>query len=126
MIPLLIQSYRAATAITGFLIVAYGAEARSAQLATSATDKLLGAAGEQGADAGGMLDVTKAGISKVRLGGTVANGDPLTADANSKAIKAVATAGANVAIIGFAESDGDADEIIPYMVAPGYLSNPSA
>lgn len=125
MIPLLTQSYRTAAAVAGYLIVAHGATARSAVLATSATDALIGAVGELGSFDGGMADVVKAGVSSVRLGGSVANGDPLTANAAGKAVKAVKTAGANVRIIGFAESPGEADDVIDYFVAPGFLSNPA-
>lgn len=125
MIPLLTQSYRTAAAVAGYLIVAHGATARSAVLATSATDPLIGAVGELGSFDGGMADVVKTGVSSVRLGGSVANGDPLTANAAGKAVKAVKSAGVNVRIIGFAESPGEADDVIDYFVAPGFLSNPA-
>ncbi len=126
MIPLLTQSYRTAAAVAGYLIVAHGATARSAVLATSATDPLIGAVGELGSFDGGMADVVKVGVSSVRLGGSVANGDPLTSKtAAGKAVKAVKTAGTNVRIIGFAESPGEADDVIDYFVAPGFLSNPA-
>lgn len=126
MIPLLTQSYRTAAAVAAYLIVAHGSDARTAAVASAATDPLIGTVGEYGSEAGGMADVVKVGVSEVKLGGTVANGDPLTSDAAGKAIKAVETAGTSVRIIGFAESDGEADDIIPYFVAPGFLSNPSA
>jgi hypothetical protein len=42
-----------------------------------------------GGSTGGMVDVVRAGLASVRLGGTVAAGDPLTSDANGKAVKAV-------------------------------------
>ncbi|TCT41158.1 hypothetical protein [Martelella mediterranea] len=126
MIPLLTLSYRTVSGIAAYLIARHGADHRSAEPATAPTDKLIGAVGELGSEDGGMADIVKAGMSEVRLGGTVENGDPLTADANSKAVKAAPAAGETVAIIGTAESDGEAEDVIPYLAAPGFLSNPSA
>lgn len=122
---LLIKSFRSASAIAGFLIVK-AAAGGAAAVAAAATDPLLGAAGSMGVPAGGMLDVDMAGVSEVRLGGNVVAGDPLTADAAGKAIKALPVANAIVRIIGFAMSDGAADDIIPYHIAPGTLTKPAA
>lgn len=124
--PVLTLSYRTAAGIAAYLIAAAGSEARAAVVATGPTDPLIGTVGELGSEAGGMADIAVLGIDEVRLGGTVANGDPLTSDAAGKAVKAVETADTSVRIIGFAESDGDANDIIPFRIAPGYLSNPSA
>lgn len=126
MIPLITLNYRTATGIAAYLIARHGSDPRSAELATAPTDKLIGAVGELGSEDGGLADIVRGGVSDVRLGGTVENGDPLTADASGKAVKAAPAAGQTIAIIGTAESDGEADDVIPYFVAPGFLSNPSA
>ncbi len=122
--PLLTKSFRVPSAIAGHLVLksATGGVA----LATAATDPLIGAAGSMGAPQDGMVDIDMVGFSEVRLGGDVTAGDPLTANAASKAIKAVPTSAAAVRIIGFAMSDGVADDIITYHVAPGFLTKPAA
>ncbi len=51
---------------------------------------------------GERVDVIEHGIAEVEFGGTVARGDPLTADADGKAIKAAPAAGVNARIIGWA------------------------
>ena len=79
-----------------------------------------------GADAGKMVDVAQAGWSEVRCGGVIANGDPLTANGSSFAIKAVPAAGVITRIIGFAMSDGNDGDIIPYLIAPGVIAKSAA
>lgn len=121
--PLLIKSFKAtAAAILGYLIVKASGGAATVEVAGASTDPLIGAADAVGVEASGMLDVAVAGWSEVRLGGNVAFNDPLTSDANGKAIKAVATEDVQVRIIGFAMAAGAANDIIPYQIAPGYLS----
>ena len=88
MIPLITLNYRTASGIAAYLIARHGSEPRAAELATGPTDKLIGAVGEPGSEDGGMADIVRNGVSDVRLGGTVGNGDPLTSDANGKAVKA--------------------------------------
>jgi hypothetical protein len=123
---LLVKSFRAtAAAISGYLIVK-AAAGGAVSVASAATDSLIGASGSMGAPASGMVDVDMAGISEVRLGGNVVFGDPLTSDADGKAIKAVPVAGSIVRIIGFALSEGAADDIAPYHIAPGVLVTPAA
>lgn len=125
--PLLIKSFKAtAAAIAGYLIVKASAGAATIELAGASTDPLLGATGNLGVEAGGMGDITMVGWSEVRLGGTVAFNDPLTADANGKAIKALPANSTQVRLIGYAMAAGDADDIIPYQVALGQLSKASA
>ncbi len=123
--PILIKSFRVGlAAIAGYLIVKAAAEGKVAA-ASAPTDPLVGAATMLGAPAEGILDVDQAGWSEVRCGGNVSFGDPLTSNADAKAVKAVPVAGSVVRIIGFAMSDGSADDVIPYQVAPGVLSTPA-
>lgn len=124
--PLLIKSYRVASAIAAHLIVAAAAGNEVTQ-ATANADLLIGVAGSMGASAtGDMVDVVKVGREEVLAGGTVSFGDPLTSDADGKAIKAVPVASTIVRIIGFAEVDAEAGDIFPFHVAPGILTNPAA
>lgn len=117
------KSFKAtAAAIAGYLIVKASAANGTVEAATAATDKLIGAVDSMGVAASGMADIAMAGWGEVRLGGNVAFGDPLTADANSKAVTATPAEDVQKRIIGFAMAAGAADDIIPYHIAPGLLS----
>jgi len=123
---LLVKSYTAtAVAIDPFLIVAATALDK-VMAAVAATDLLRGTAGSMGAPADGLVDVDMVGVSKVKLGGTVANGEPITSDGASKGIKALPANSTQVRIIGFALQAGVAGDLIDYHVAPGCLSKASA
>lgn len=122
--PVLIKSFRTGSAaIVGYLILK--SVGGRAEVATAATDPLIGAAGSLGAPADGMVDVTEVGWSEVRAGGNIADGDPLTADNAGKAVKAVPVAGSVVRIIGFARQDAADGDIIPYLAAPGVIATPA-
>lgn len=70
-------------------------------------DKLLGVSGIRGAKAAGeRVDGYLDRIRTVEYGGVVAYGDPLTADAVGRAVKAEPGAGEKVWIIGFAMEAG--------------------
>ena len=112
------ESYRAEVAVDAFLIVRYGSADGACTLATAATDALIGAADSLPKVIGEMVDVHVGEIGEVRLGGTVARGAALTANASSKAISTTTTGNR---IIGFAEQSGAADDVIRYRVAPGVL-----
>ena len=125
MTPLLTKAFLSANAIAGYLIVA-GAPGNALSVASAATDRLIGVSPPLGVDAGKMADVIQVGEGEVRCGGDVDFGDPLTADANGKAVKAVPVAGSVVRIVGFAQADGALGDIIPYLAAPGVLNTPAA
>jgi hypothetical protein len=116
------KSRPATGVIPPYRIVKPGANPGEVALATAAADALIGTTGQLGAKAAGdRVDVDLASIPEVELGGTVAAGDPLTANADGKAIKAEPAAGANVRIIGFADTAGTAAAIINYIYAPGVM-----
>lgn len=115
----LIKSYIADTVVGPYLICKNVTAAGHAALATAATDSLIGPTDELGAPKiGDNLDIVMGGIALVKLGGTVAGGDPITSNASGQGIKA-ATAG-NV-YIGFAFEGGVAGDIIGVRSAPGIL-----
>lgn len=125
MTPLLIKSFRATAAIAAYLIAKSSGD-KTVAVASAATDALMGSVGSLGVDSGEMVDFVETGWSEVRAGGNFDFNDPLTADANGKAIKAVVTNATAVRIIGFARAAAAAEDIVPYLVAPGYLTKPSA
>lgn len=117
-IPTFTRSYRSSAAIAAFRIVRFSDAANGSKVgaASAATQPIVGTTGKVGASAADqMVDVERAGLNPVQLGGTVAAGDWLTSDANGKAI-ATTTAGDNV--IGRAEQPGVADDVIDYFAAP--------
>lgn len=124
----LIKSYVAVADIAAYLIVKAAAPAAGTTIATAtaATDSLLGVVDSLGGSAGRAVDVTLQGPAEVRLGANVAFNDPLTSDATGKAITAVASAGANKRIVGYALAPGAVGDLIPIRVAPGFLANPAA
>lgn len=121
MIPKLIRSYELSAAVGANLIVAFSDAANSRKVAgaASATAAIIGTTDRLGGDTGDMADITLSGLGDVKLGGTVAAGDPLTSDANSKAIKATVD---GQRIVGFADAPGVLNDVIPYLCAPGVLS----
>lgn len=120
--PSLFKTKTAGGAIAPFRIVAHGAADGQVVQAAAANATLCGTTGQIGASAAGdRVDVAKAGLPEVELGGIVARGAPLTADANGKAIAAAPAAGTNARIIGFAEVSGIAGDRIPYLFAPGMI-----
>lgn len=123
MIPTFIRAYEAAAEIEGRRIVAFSDPASSSKVTTASanTGPFAGVSDAMGAELGGMCDVHRGGLVHVTLGGPVQAGDPLTSDANGKAIKAVAAAGTTVHYIGFADEPGVADDVIDAFAAPGLL-----
>lgn len=112
------RTFTAEAAVEGYRIVKPGA-AGGAVKAAAATDLLLGtSATREDCPTGGLLNLALGPLPKVRLGGTVAAGQPITSDANGKGVVA-STAGNRY--IGFAEVAGVLDDIVTYIRSPGVL-----
>ena len=109
--------------IAPYRICAHGTADYAVKQATAATDALVGTADELGLQPNGRVDVCMGWLPEVEAGGTLAAGDPLTSDAEGKAVKAAA---AGDRIIGFAMTSASAGDIIPYQFAPGTLGAASA
>ena len=123
MIPTFTRAYAAGAAIAGYRIVKFSDSAASNTVtqADSNTAPSLGVSDAMGADLGGMCDVHRGGLISVELGGSVNAGDPLTADADGKAIAAVAAAGTTIRIIGFADEPGISGDVIDAFLSPALL-----
>lgn len=122
--PIFIKSFRAAELIEGYLIIAASAD-NKVSIAKTAMEPLLGAAGSMGAKANGMLDLDMAGWSEVRAGGDIDFGNPITSDANGKAIKATSVKGSFIRIIGYAMGDAEDGDIFSYFISHGLLNTPA-
>lgn len=135
--PLLTKSLIAEGAAAPYRIIAHGTGDGKAKQATAATDALFGITGTLGAADGERVDVHVVGPVEVEYGGVVTRGDPLTSDANGKAIavtrhthtentaaaytqNATTGAGSDVRIIGFAAVSGALGDIGSVsQIAPG-------
>lgn len=121
-----IRSFAAAVAVFGYRIVAASGTAGAVTTGAAGTDKCFGVSERVGSEAGQMLDVTVAGLTEVEAGGDLDFNDPVTADAQGRAVKAVAVAGATVSVVGFIRAEGAAGDILPIHVAPSLIVTPAA
>lgn len=115
------RSVLAQAAIGAYLVIKHGTVDNSAALATVSTDLLIGANEALAKDLGEMVDYPTDGTGEVVLGAAVTRGEPLTADATSRAVTAAPAAGVNARIIGFALQSGVAGDVIDYQIAPGRI-----
>lgn len=125
-IPTLIRSYPCSADVAPFRIVKFSdvSATSSIAIAAAATDPLWGVSDAMGGKQGGMADVIVDGFADVQLGAGVSAGQPLTSDANGKAIALVGSAGATRRLIAFAEQPGVTDDIIRVKIARGVLQLP--
>lgn len=107
----IIETYDAGGVLSKFRIVKHGADDDSVLQATASTEALLGVSDVLDIASGERVDVIEHGIAEVEFGGTVTRGDPLTSDANGKAILASPAAGVNARIIGWAGVSAVAGDI---------------
>lgn len=104
--PLLIRNYTAAGAVTEWRFVSWSADGVVKQSAAVA-DAPVGVARESAVD-GGRVDVIRAGLSQITYGAAVTRGQPLTSDAQGRAVP---TAAGTDRIYGLAEVSGVAGDI---------------
>lgn len=115
------KSQVAQAAVAAFLIVRPGTADHTVVPAAAATDLLIGTADGLDKASGEIVDLDLRPIAEVRLGGNVTRGQPITSNAAGKGVVAAPAAGANVRIIGFAMRSGFAEDVIPYLRAPGVM-----
>ncbi len=115
------KQYTAETAVGANLIIKPGSTDDYVAQGAAATDKLTGISGNIAAGAGERVDIIKKGIADVVYGGTITRGDPITSDANAKAVTAAPAAGVNARIIGFAEVSGVLGDIGSVRISPGMM-----
>ncbi|SFF13466.1 capsid cement protein [Nitrosomonas sp. Nm166] len=115
------KNYTAGGAISAYRIVKAGANDGEVLQAAAATDLLMGVCGAIAPASGERVDIVKVGIAQVEFGGTVTRGQPVTSDANGKAVAAAPAAGVNNRIIGFAEVSAVSGDIADVLIAPGLM-----
>lgn len=118
----LIKNFTANGTINKRRITAFGA-AEGEAVQASADTAYLGVSGIRGAaQAGSRIDVYMDGFCDVEFGGAVAYGDPLTSDADGKAIAAAPGAGVTMNILGRAMTSGVAGSYGPAHIAPQQIT----
>jgi hypothetical protein len=89
-------------------------------VASGSTAALTGVALYDAA-AGQTATIQVAGIARVKLGGTVSAGDPITSNASGQGVAAAPAAGVNAWIVGIAQESGVAGDLIDVQIAPGRI-----
>ena len=102
--PTLTKAVAAGGAITRYRLLKFSAEDTVVQAVDGAA-AIIGVA-RVAVASGVRLDMDMDGIVEVEFGGVVSAGDPVTADANGKAVVAAPAAGVNTYVFGLAVSDG--------------------
>lgn len=113
----LIIPFVAAALVEANRIVKFGATDGEVEHAAAATDVALGVTTFIQNAAGEVTDVQIEGTAQVKAGGTIAQGDALTSDANGQAVVAAATQ----PFIGIALEPGVSGDLINVAIRPGYL-----
>ena len=113
------ESKCTAAIATQYLIAKHGADDDTYSQASAATDTLVGIFQVITTAAGQSARIMKMGISNVVYGGAVTRGDPLTSDANGKAV----TAALGQNIIGFATVSGVLNDVGFVFIVPSILNS---
>lgn len=113
------RNYLAPALIGAFLIAKHGTNDGEVAQASAATDALMGVTDLVAPAAGERVDIVKSGLADVTYGGNVAKGDPLTSNADGKAIKATV---AGSRLIGYAEVAGVSGDVGLVHIALGTLA----
>ena len=116
----LITNYNAGAKVEPYRIVKHGSGDRVVVQAAAAADAMIGVSDQLGANAAGdPMDVIHSGMAEIEFGGNVTRGQPLTSDADGKAIAATVD---GCRTIGFAEVSGVSGDIGSVLIAPGFYA----
>jgi len=120
--PVLHKFYLSGGEVIKHRIVKWGNDDDHVIQAADTTDAMMGVSDALGADAAEKgLDVIRSGLAPVEYGGNITRGEPLTSDADGKAVAAAPGAGVNMRIIGFAEESGTPGDIGLVSLEPGQI-----
>ena len=115
----LVKNMTASAAIERYRIVAFGAAVETINQASAAADLIAGVTGQVGTETEDeRVDIYMDGVRTVEFGGAFEAGDPLTSDADGKAIKAVPGADSTIRTIGFAMEAGGAGVLGQVHISP--------
>lgn len=118
--PILVKSMETGGAVPANSLVKFSAD-YTVVVAAATTDLIIGVSSDIAAASGDRCDVILSGVANVVLGGTVARGEPVTADTGGVGIKAAPAAGVNARIVGYAMISGVSGDIIPVLLSQGEM-----
>ena len=117
----LARNFKAEAAVAAYRILKHGTADGLVAPAAAATDKLFAVSTDIAAAINERCDGIQVGIAEVEYGGAVTRGDPLTSDAQGRAVVAAPAGAANVRIIGMAQVSGVLGDIGQVCVAPSVM-----
>lgn len=112
------KSVKCTAAVAAFTLAKFGADDDTMSTGVAATDNVVGVFQHATVVAGEEVRVMLGGISRVKLGGTVARGDLIGSDASGQGVAVAPAAGTNNRIVGIALASGVSGDIIPMLIAP--------
>lgn len=121
-IPGLITCHKAEVALDARRLVTHGSVPDEITLAVDGSKLIIGVTTLVAASIGEPADVVRSQLTPVIYGDDVVAGDPLTADAEGRAVPATA----GQFYLGFAEYDGAEDDLGSVWIAPGQLAAAAA
>ncbi|EIX9611393.1 TPA: DUF2190 family protein [Klebsiella pneumoniae] len=116
-IPGLITCHKAEVALAARRMVTHGTVPDEITLAVDGSKLIIGVTTLVAASIGEPADVVRSQLTPVIYGDDIVAGDPLTADAEGRAVPATA----GQFYLGFAEYDGAEDDLGSVWIAPGKL-----
>ncbi|MBN5381466.1 DUF2190 family protein [Serratia marcescens] len=121
-IPVLITAHKVEAATLPRQLVMHGTVDDEITPAVDGSKLIIGVTSAIGNDIGEAADVIRSGLAIVRYGADVTVGQPLTADAEGRAVPAAA----GNFYIGFAEYAGAEDDHGSVWIAPGQMAAAAA
>lgn len=115
------KNYTADAVMVKRRLAIYGAADGTVNMASLATQLLVGVVELGCTDIGDRVDIIKEGTALIEFGGAVTRGAALTADAQGRAVVAAPGAGVNNHIIGFAEISGVLGDIGEVWISRGIM-----
>lgn len=117
----LVKNFTAETLVDKRRIVAFGAGDGLVKQAVSGAGT-FGVSGVRGAQVNERLDVYLSGVQSVECGAVVVVGDPVTADAQGRGVKAEPASGVKMQIIGYALQSGGVGAQCDILINPQQIT----
>jgi hypothetical protein len=115
------KSVKSTAAVAANTIAKPGADDDTYSTTTAAGDEMIGIFQHATSGAGEEVRLGLAGVSLLKLGGTVTRGDWLTSDVSGQGVAASPATGVNNSVIAKALASGVSGDIIPVLLAQGKI-----
>jgi len=114
------KSVKSTAAVAANTIAKPGADDDTYSTATAVSDEMIGIF-QHASGAGEEVRLGLAGVSLLKLGGTVTRGNWLTSDGSGQGVAASPATGVNNSVIAKALASGVSGDIIPVLLAQGKI-----